>query len=186
MIYPLRVVDEYGGDTLEIWKAARRWFADDRILFYVGGVVAVTELRDMESPFGILPMPKYDEKQENYYSYVESSGIIIGIPANADLEFSGLVTEALAYESGSTLMPAFYDLCLTSKVLRDDESEGMLDIMFDNRVYDIGYIYQIGGLNSIFSGLVQSKSADFVSKYEKSQGTVEKALQKFIESYDKE
>lgn len=145
----------------------------------------VRDLRAMSTDFGILPSPKFDESQKNYYTYAEMSGIVVSIPKTADPEFAGLITEALAYESGSTLMPAFYDLCLTSKVLRDDESEGMLDIIFNNKVYDIGYIYNIGTLPSILNTLVQTGKTDFVSAYDKAQGAAEKALQKFIDSYNK-
>ena len=170
----------------DVWLTASEYFQENRFLMRASVFEAVPrDLRAMPADFGVLPTPKFNEQQENYFTYVEQSGLVIGIPMNADGEFSGLITEALAYESGSTLMPAFYDLCLTSKVLRDDESEGMLDIIFNNKVYDIGYIYAIGTLPSIFADLVKTNSTDFVSKYEKSQGSIEKALQKFIDSYDK-
>ena len=173
-------------NSSDVWQTASAYFQENRFMIRASVFEAVPrDLRAMPADFGVLPTPKYDELQKNYYTYVEGSGLVAGIAADADLDYSGLITEALAYESGSTLMPAFYDLCLTSKVLRDDESEGMLDIMFDNRVYDIGYIYQIGGLNSLFAGLVQSKSTDFVSSYEKKAGSIEKALGKFIDTYDK-
>jgi len=144
------------------------------------------DLRAMETDFGVLPTCKFNEQQENYYTYAEQNGLVIGIPMNADTDYAGLITEALAYESGTTLMPAFYDLCLTSKVLRDNESEGMLDIIFNNRVYDIGYIYGIGTLPTILNTLTSSGKTDFVSQFEKAQGSIEKALEKFIDSYDQD
>jgi hypothetical protein len=171
----------------DIWIQASAYFQDNRFLMRASVFEAVPrDLRAMPTDFGVLPTPKYDEQQKNYYTYVEQSGLMIGIPMNADLEFAGLATEALAYESGTTLMPAFYDLCLTSKVLRDNESEGMLDIIFNNKVYDIGYIYGIGTLPSILNTLASSKKTDFVSQFEKSQGAIETALAKFIDNYDKE
>ena len=171
----------------DIWLTASEYFQENRFLMRASVFEAVPrDLRAMPTDFGVLPTPKYDENQENYYTYVESSGLIIGIPMNADTEFSGFITEALAYESGTTLMPAFYDLCLTSKVLRDDESEGMLDIIFNNKVYDIGYIYGIGTLPGMFSGLAAKDSTDFISTFEKAEGSIEKALQKFMDNYDKE
>ena len=170
-----------------VWLTASEYFQENRFLMRASVFEAVPrDLRAMPTDFGVLPTPKYDENQENYYTYVESSGLIVGIPMNADTEFSGFITEALAYESGTTLMPAFYDLCLTSKVLRDDESEGMLDIIFNNKVYDIGYIYGIGTLPGMFSGLASSGSTDFISTFEKAEGSIEKALQKFMDNYDKE
>ncbi|MCL1857861.1 MAG: hypothetical protein FWF92_01330 [Oscillospiraceae bacterium] len=171
----------------DIWIQASAYYQEDRFLIRASLFEPIArDLRAMPTDFGVVPTPKYNEQQENYYTYAEFNGHSIGIPMNADLEFAGLITEALAYESGTTLMPAFYDLCLTSKVLRDNESEGMLDIIFNNKVYDIGYIYGIGSLPTILNNLSSSKKTDFVSQFEKSQGSIEKALEKFIDNYDKE
>jgi hypothetical protein len=171
----------------DIWIQASAFFQEDRFLMRASLFEPIArDLRAMPTDFGVLPTCKFNEQQENYYTYAESNGLVIGIPMNADLEYAGLITEALAYESGTTLMPAFYDLCLTSKVLRDDESEGMLDIIFNNRVYDIGYIYGIGALPTILNTLASSKKADFVSAFDKAQGAIDKALEKFITTYDQD
>jgi len=168
-----------------IWYRANELFAEDRFLLRMGIIEhVVRDLRPMETDFGLVPMFKYDEKQENYYSRADSWVYVVSIPHNADLEFSGLITEALAYESGSTLMPAFYDICLTSKHLRDNESEGMLDIIFNNTSYDMGYLYNIGNQYEMLNNLIKKRSADFSSAFEKAQGTMEKALQKFIDGYN--
>jgi len=171
----------------DIWIQASAFFQDNRFLMRASLFEPIArDLRAMPTDFGVVPTPKFNEQQENYYTYAEFNGLSIGIPMNCDLDFAGLMTEALAYESGTTLMPAFYDLCLTSKVLRDNESEGMLDIIFNNKVYDIGYIYGIGTLPTILNSLASSKKTDFVSQFEKNQGAIEKALEKFIDNYDKE
>jgi len=169
-----------------IWYKADEYFAEDRFFMRIGIVEHVLRLRDMVTDFGVVPMPKFDERQENYYSHIDNGAYVVGIPQNADLEFSGLITEALAYESGSTLMPAFYDVTLTSKQLRDDESEGMLDIIFANRSYDIGFMYGIGSFPNILNDLVSRKSTDFVSAYDKAESSNARALEKFIENYDKD
>ena len=171
-------------DPGNIWYKASEYFEENRFLMRTSVFEPIVrDLRAMPTDFGIIPYAKYDEQQENYYANVKGDGLFIAIPDNADSEFSGLITEALAYESSATLMPAFYDLCLTSKVLRDDESEGMLDIIFDSKVYDIGNLYNISVLPTILYDLIQSKKTDFTSKFEKSQGAIDKALQKFIDSY---
>jgi hypothetical protein len=171
----------------DIWVQMSAFFQENR--FFIRATLlepVVRDLRAMPTDFGILPTVKFDDAQENYYTYVEFNGLCVSIPMNADLEFAGFITEALAYESGTVLMPAFYDLCLTSKVLRDDESEEMLDIIFNNKVYDIGYIYRIGDISYIFNDLVSAGSADFASRFERRQGAIETALERFIESYDQE
>ena len=171
----------------DIWLTASEYFQENRFLVRSSLFEAIPrDLRAMPADFGVLPMVKFDENQDNYYTYASADGLFISVPHNADADYAGLITEALAYESGSTLMPAFYDLSLTSKVLRDDESEGMLDIIFNNKVYDIGYIYGIGQLPGILGDLSRTGKTDFVSAFDKAQGSAEKALQKFIDDYDKE
>ena len=169
-----------------IWYRANELFAEDRFLLRMGIIEhVVRDLRPMETDFGLVPMFKFDENQEDYYSRADSWGYVVSIPKNADFEFAGIITEALAYESGSTLIPAFYDICLTSKHLRDNESEGMLDIIFNNTTYDIGYIYNIGNQQEMLNNLIKKKSTDFASAFEKAQSSMEMALQKFIDSYSK-
>lgn len=168
----------------DIWIRASEYFQEDRFLMRASVFEPIArDLRAMPTDFGILPTPKYNENQENYYTYAEMSGLVIGIPVDADLEFAGLITEAMAYDSSTTVMPAFYDLCLTSKVLRDDESEGMLDIIFNSKVYDIGYIYAVGTLPGILSDLAKTGSTDFISRFEKGEGAINKAIDKLMESY---
>jgi hypothetical protein len=181
-------VSMFHADTIKfsgnIWYRASEFFQENRFLMRTSVLEPVVrDLRAMPTDFGILPYTKFDEQQENYYSNVKGDGHFIAIPGNADLDFAGLMTEALAYESSTTLMPAFYDLCLTSKILRDDESEGMLDIIFNNRVYDIGILYNIGALPSLLYTLSQTKSTDFISRFEKSEAQNERDLNKLIEAY---
>ena len=174
-------------DSGNIWYKASEYFQENRFLMRTSVFEPIVrDLRAMPTDFGIVPYAKFDEKQENYYSNVKGDGLFIAIPDITDTEFAGYVTEALAYESSATLMPAFYDLCLTSKILRDNESEGMLDIIFSSQVYDIGYIYNISVLPNILYNLISSGKNDFVSQFEKQQGAIEKALQKLIDEYDQD
>lgn len=170
-----------------VWYTASEYFQENRFLMRTSLLEPVVrDLRAMPTDFGILPYVKYDENQEEYYTYVAGDGLFVAIPNTADLEFAGFITEALAYKSGTTLMPAFYDLCLTSKVLRDDESEGMLDIIFNAKIYDIGCTFGIGTTHTMLSDLVKGNKTDFISQFEKSQGAIEKALEKFISTYGEE
>ena len=187
MINPGRVLDEYGGDGLAVWRASREeWFAGDRILFYVAGIISVTELRNMETPFGVLPLPKYDEHQKEYHSFLTEYCTAVGISAtNPNLEAAGYTFEAMAAISCNDLKTAFYDTLLKRKILRDDESEGMLDIIFSSRSYDIGMMYNIGGFLNMFVDLGTKKSGAFTSAYEKNEPAAIKELERLIETYNK-
>ena len=49
-----------------------------------------------------------------------------------------VMLEALACEYASNVVPAYYEIALKTKAARDEESQGMLDIIFNNRVIDLG------------------------------------------------
>lgn len=170
--------------TENIWTEASAFFMEDRFLLRTSVLEpAVRDMRGMDTDFGLLPIAKYDEAQKDYYTFVESSGYAVGIPVTADAEYSGLITEELAYKSASLLMPAFYDLCLTSKILRDDDSEEMLDIIFKNKIYDIGYLFNINKLPTLLRDMAQNKTPNFASKFDAIKPSVELDLEKFYGQY---
>ena len=46
---------------------------EDRAYFYGNSLSnIISNFREMESDFGIIPVPKYDEQQENYYAYINT------------------------------------------------------------------------------------------------------------------
>lgn len=149
-------------------------FDNGKALFFLVPLSLAKTFRKTEVDFGILPFPKYDEAQDNYIS-LNWAGFLC-IPASvSDTGLSGKVTELLAYYSKSTVIPAFYDVVLGQKISRSIESTKMLDIIFNNTVYDLG-IYIGGGIYSITSDMVKSKSNDFASFYAKNENSWLKTL----------
>lgn len=158
-------------------------FVDGRALFNFSGINRVTLFRSMEVDFGILPVPKYDEAQKNYYSIVsEGSASSIGVPTTAtDLERTGIIIEALSAESYYTLTPAYYEISLKTKLSRDNESSDMLDIIFANRVFDLANVYNWGGILTVVDGLTTNRTPQFQSKLDAIKGNVEKDIEKTLE-----
>lgn len=76
------------------------------------------------------------------------------------------------------MTPAYYDVTLQGKVLCDEESTEMLDIILNGRVFDLGWNYQIGDLYSDVLQMYMKSSTDFVSMYEKKEA---KALEEIAE-----
>ncbi|MBQ7320231.1 MAG: hypothetical protein IJW97_08680 [Clostridia bacterium] len=118
-------------------------FKADEGLFMYGMVKTSASLRDMETNYGILPIPKYNEEQENYSSLVwQHYDSVIGVPTSCgDSMMVSVIIEALSAESYYTVYPMFHDTVLMGKSTRDQESKEMLQIVFDTRKYDIGMIY---------------------------------------------
>jgi hypothetical protein len=139
----------------------------------------------METDFGILPFPKFNEAQENYYSVVNPyTGVMLGIPQSAeDLNRVSIILEALAAESRYTLQPAYYDVALTRKYTRDEESEEMLDIIFGSRVYDIGGVYSFGNVFLDFIELSRNNDRNIMSFYERRIGHMERDIERVVEIF---
>jgi hypothetical protein len=157
-------------------------FAEGRMLTMWGRLYVLDSLRNMDDDFGILPLPKYSEFQEKYYSDVNSySGYMIGIPKSAsEPERTSVILEALAAESRYTLLPAYYDITLQRKFTRDEESGAMLDILFSTTVYDSGSAYNFAGIWGEMSNLCSKEDRNFVSWCEKYELKVIQAIEKMV------
>ena len=150
-------------------------------------LAAMPVLRGMEIDFGIIPQPKFDENQTEYCTFSDGHASMMCIPATMqDSERFGIITETLAYTSRNIVLPAYYDVSLTTKFTRDDESSEMIDIIIKNRIFDIGYVYNdnTGSLGFIINDLIQAKKTQFASTIEKKEAAALKALQKLIDSFD--
>ena len=160
-------------------------FEEGRALFQWARMRVVERYRGIESDFGILPMPKYDESQESYLSFVNPfTGVLLGVPKNADnLERVSIILEALSAESKYTLQPAYYDVALHRKYARDEESGDMLEIIFSTRVYDIGAVYSFGNVYLDFCNLATRQNRDIISFYERRSGAMERGIENIVEIF---
>lgn len=163
-------------------------FSGGRALFTMSGMNRVTLFRSMEADFGILPIPKYDEAQKDYYCPISLWGAnSISVPKTAtDLARTSHIIEALSAESLYTLTPAYYDQTLKTKAARDEESAAMLDIIFANRVYDLACMYDFGGIFSAINGLCDAKDPVFASTVQKKLPAAQKALDKIVAFYQEQ
>ena len=118
-------------------------FLDGRELFCVGGLYYASEMRKSETAFGILPFPKYDEEQTEYSSPVVGTALTVSaVPTtNQRLENTGILMEYYSYCGYYTLRPALYDTVLNGQLVRDAESQDMLDVIFQTLCYDTGLIF---------------------------------------------
>lgn len=148
-------------------KPAVMW-QNNQGLFWITLIYNLPNIREMESDFGVLPMPKLTAEQEDHYTCIAPfNSQFLCVPlVQKDVERTGVITEALAYYGRKTVLPALYDVTLIGQSTRDEESEPMLDIIFDNLVYDIGYYYQVGSYNERIMDQLRAYSTNFSSMYD--------------------
>ncbi|MCL2816511.1 MAG: extracellular solute-binding protein, partial [Oscillospiraceae bacterium] len=155
----------------------RTIFESGRGLFYAEVLFTVGAMRGVDINFGVLPTPKYDENQENYYHFADAWCMsLLGIPmTNENLERTGIILEALAAESANTIVPAYYDLNLIGKFFRDEESIEMLDLIINTRVVSMDEMFE-WGMHAKIRGLLDKLSYDIASTVESSYNSVQKKI----------
>ena len=179
--------DDWYGKGFDVWiDLMDVAFTENRVLLFDTSMARVQLYRDMEADFGIVPPPKRDAAQKEYISNLTVFWTnSLAIPATAgDAERTGAITDALAAESLYTVIPAYYDIQLKTKLARDDESSEMLDILFAGRNFDLGMIYNWGGMGDKFADAMQRNSPDIVSALEKIQDRIAGEITKTIEAYE--
>ncbi|MCL2771943.1 MAG: hypothetical protein FWD71_01220 [Oscillospiraceae bacterium] len=163
------------------WADLQVAFENNQGLFF-GEVLQLAErMRASETDFGILPFPKYDESQENYYAFGDSNCMndIIIPSTNQNLEQTGQILEILSAESYYTLRPAYYDKSLNGKYVRDEESSAMLDIVLSNKLISLDDMFGWGMYSAIQNALT-SKSSDFASVIDKYTNKVQTSIDKTV------
>ena len=146
----------------------------------------IATFREMEDDYGIIPCPKFDEAQESYYSYSNPWCMIgVAVPVTcADKDTTAYVMEAMARKSYELVRPAQYDMTLKQKVLRDSDAELMLDLIYDNVVYDLNGVFDFGGSASVLEKAIK-QGADFTSAYAKIEEKTKTEIAKFVETMNK-
>lgn len=134
---------------------------------------AMKNFRENKNPFGVLPYPKYDEAQTNYYTMSDGSHALLSVPVTVkDTEFTGIITEALCAESWKNVVPKYYETVLKVKLADDADTSEMIDIIGGGLVFDYGYIYDNGiGFGFTLQNLADTRNrtdiASFYAKREK-------------------
>ena len=180
----------YGGNdtiTTDGWSLHSDTFLDSRALFMNGVFLhSYQRFTDFKDDYAILPYPKWNEAQAEYYTMTDGSSPLASIPVTCgDVEYAGIITEALAAEAWKTIIPTVYDVALKVRGARDETSMTVIDIIERGCVFDFGFVFSgNNGMGATFSSLMGSKKKDFASYYEKNKKSWDKKIQNVIDSYN--
>lgn len=144
-------------------------FANGQILFLTAIIMhAPNYMREMEDTYIALPMPKYDENQQSYYTIISpASSMVFGIPSSvSDKEFSSVIFDALSYEGNQKVIPAFFEASMKKKYARDQLTAQVFDLLRESTYIDFGIVYDGDvGMSTLISSIMSKKSTDFASAY---------------------
>jgi len=137
----------------------------------------------MTDEYGLIPFPKYDDKQEDYYSYPYDEYMSFAIPfTNPNPEVAAAVLEALASYSYRDTVPAYLDLALKGKYMNDPQSRTMVDYIVNGFTLDTSWIYIFTIGSSYPSGYrnnIQENDRTFASDHASKSKSVEIALKAY-------
>ena len=160
-------------------------FASGNSLYDWGLVYNIINMRSSEINFGIIPLPKYDEAQKTYYSNTNAySTALISVPTTvSDPSRAGLILEAYSARGMQEITPVFYDVQVMTKSVRDEDSAEMLELIFANQMYDIGYFFRWGDTFSKVKNAFNQRSTNIVSVLESVAKQSAKDVQAAIDAF---
>lgn len=143
-------------------------------------------MSEMEDAFGILPIPKYNEDQEDYYSNMLWATLLMTIPTTcSDPERAATVMDALSYYSMKNVLPVYYErVCY--KGLKDADSIEMLEIIHDTRYLNWGLTYSwLSSVEPTMNTLLNSGDKNVASLIRSTKSTVENLINKTLDQIEK-
>ncbi|MBR5870940.1 MAG: hypothetical protein IKZ09_07880 [Clostridia bacterium] len=168
------------------YDSSKQWdnfFNGNSLMLLYGS--SLSKLRNLEFDFGFVPMPKYDEAQANYESYM--CGGLVCIPTTiSDPDCVGATVEALFSASARYIEPAYLEKFVENKVLRDEESVEMYRLMLETAAYDFTrYISPNTSVQNfgLIGTLVSKKSTDIASAWAKIEAKVKKSFDEFYDEF---
>ncbi len=146
------------------------------------------EMRDMTSDYGIIPYPKYNEAQDDYYTFGHDQITIFAVPkTSARSEAAGAVLEVMCAASRDTVIEQYYEMALKGRYSRDEESVQMLDLIRKNFLLDTGWVYceSTNLMARTLRTLIEAKSKNFASYYKKYESSFITSVEQLNEAFSK-
>ena len=162
----------------------RYLFTQDLYLFHYTSEGALGQFAEMESEFGVLPFPKYDEHQEGYKTIYPYNNNLFALPnVQEDIDRTAAIIEDMNYISSFTVVPTWFETLLTRRYVRDDESEASLYLLRDNCVYDIGLYYNFGDIRTGILD-VDPQQSNIARNYARLEKAVKAHIKKIYAEFD--
>ncbi len=157
-------------------------FTDGRSLFMTETTGALKEHREDEYEYGLVVVPKYNRKQESYYSPIAYSAATLGIIKNDDsekLSKIGVVLENMAAESNKTLKPSYYQILVHLKYAKDEPSIAMLDLIYSVGYFECNNPYNFGGSRARLESSFRANSYNISSAIDPLKTLINEDINKY-------
>ena len=116
---------------------------------------------------------EYRNQYNNYVDTTDSEGFFQEL---------GCDLMPLEYRDENTLKNGLYEKLMQLYFMRDDDREEMLDIIFDNRTFDIAFMSDVGGINALVVRSVSSADPndDWNVIMDEYAGAIERVVEEYM------
>ena len=146
--YPDRFHNQFGGNA---YGTEGDLFYAQKALFLSAFLQSLDKLQEnVTFERAYMPYPKLDTNQDKYYTMINDLGSsVITIPYTvADAAKSGYMLQAITEASTTTTYPAYFQQKCKLQGSVDQRAADTLDLIFENVVFDVAYIYDFGKLRN--------------------------------------
>ena len=159
-------------------------FAAGNQLFGRAQLNSGSTYRDMTDDYGVLPMPKFDEEQDDYHTtFHNSASLVVVLSTCQETEKVGATLELIAAEGYKQVTPAYFEVCLQGKYSDSPEDAAMYDRIIKSMSYNFGFCYSTKSLEGVGS-LFRNLTVDLAQTYEANKLKYETALETLIDKLD--
>jgi len=161
-------------------------FQSQHSLFFLDTLGRVKDFRALDSDFGILPLPKYEEAQEDYISSIFNGALAMVVPSTCKERYNiGTILNYLSALSYRDLIPAYYEKNIQGKQMRDEDSVKMLEIMLSNIRADLSLIFEWCGMNNLILNSSKTNGANLASKFKSMEKAMNTTIDRMYQGYTK-
>lgn len=145
-------------------------------------------MRSMEDEYGVVPMPKYDKAQENYYTLLHDQFTVIAVPTTVTddkLDMVSAVLEAMSSSSYKVLKPVYYEDTLRTKLASDPDTSMMMGIIVDGIYIDLAILDTGFGVHHALRDMILKNSNTTASRFQSISQSAQKKIDELVKSLDR-
>ncbi len=160
-------------------------FKNSRFMFLSETLGHISNLRDFNDEFGVLPAPKFEESQQGYNSMIATWGTLLTVIPVTSVEYdrTATVLDLMSYQSYITLMEPYYDTYLTQKGARNDNSAEMLAVIRETRTLNVGHLFGwTSSLQNTLATKLVAGNSDIASAVASALKAIDVSIEKTITS----
>ena len=154
------------------------------------GALETSLIRNMEDEYGVVPMPKFDEAQTNYYSQMHDAFTIACIPTTVQgdrLNCMSAVLEAMASAGYNSVRPVYYETTLRTKIAQDPQSSKMMETIMEGIYIDAGIVFShnMDAFHKVIQQIVTDKNNSTASLIKTRANVAKKQLKTLVRQLDR-